>query len=74
MRKLIDFQKPYISAVDLKPKFEPAISLVGTTLDYDELFDLKRQIDEMINEIRLINDYFNYHDELSVKRFVEEYK
>lgn len=74
MRKFLDFQKPYISPIDLKPKFKPTISLVGCNLEEYELDDLKMQIDDVISEISRIKFVFDYAEESEVVRLVEEYR
>ena len=74
MRKLIDFQKPYISPIDLKPRFELNINLISTRLNYEELFDLKSQVDILIGEVRLIEDMFENlkDDPETLGRIIEE--
>ena len=67
MKNLISFQKPYVSPIDLKVTFNPRITLSGSTLNVDELLDLKVHIDKTVNDIRFINDYFEkYKDDESM--------
>lgn len=74
MRKLIELQKPYLSPIDLKVKFDPIISMTGCRLTRDECIELKSQIDKLIYEYDFTRDYFETHkdNESMLRKFIEE--